>query len=421
MSRGAGISSRGGGGGGGPGGGGGSDGREAFAGFTATSGSFFGFGAPPALAPPLPAGAAFAPLLAAGFAGDFAAGAAFPFCDLPFVFANAGTVTLSPVDRMPGSHVDAGMKRSWTLATLIALGGTATADIGAPSAGDLATESISVRSHRGAAEDYLVMPSGGELTAQMRFITADQMLDGGSIKFTDLALFGLSARWSLFSRLELGVSVDLLPKQPAGTDEKPWQSVGGQLRSPLGKHVAIQIAGGGGHLMNHSGKWTSESLTLEWKKPIAEVLAFDVQGGIVGLGLDAPNTPSNAFITEVSINTTAMFREPKGHWGGWLGIGYSVPVQASGRDPTTDLAIDPQPRLNFHAGTVVSLVKKWDLYIDIAVVDRGDRASPTTQLPILNGGFDQQQIIFGITRHIESKPSAPPSYDHNDGMYLGAL
>ena len=59
-------------------------------------------------------------------------------------------------------------------------------------------------SMRGVAEDYLVMPSGGELAAQMKFITADPMLGGTTLKFTDLALFGLSGRWSLFSKLELG-------------------------------------------------------------------------------------------------------------------------------------------------------------------------------------------------------------------------
>lgn len=279
----------------------------------------------------------------------------------------------------------------------------------------MAAEITVARSHRGVAEDYLVMPRGGELTSQMRFITAERMLDGDRLKFTDLALFGLSARWSLFSRLELGASVDLLPKQPASTDEKPWQSVGITLRSPLGRNVALQVAGGGGHLMSHSGKWTSESLTLEWKKPIHELLAFDIQGGVSGLGLDAPNTASNAFITEVTLNATALFREPRGHWGGWLGIGYSVPVQSSGRDPTTEMTIDPQPRLNFHAGTVVSLVKKWDLFIDFAVIDRGDLANAATRLPILDGGFDQQQIIFGVTRHIDAGRSNRRSVDDDGG------
>ena len=38
-------------------------------------------------------------------------------------------------------------------------------------------------------------------------------------------------------------------------------------------------------------------------------------------------TNSTAFITELSINTTALFRVPNGKWGGWVGIGYAVPVQ----------------------------------------------------------------------------------------------
>lgn len=313
------------------------------------------------------------------------------------------------------------MEPRWTLAGLLALGGTAVADSGAPTAADMATEITVGKSHRGVAQDYLVMPRGGELSAQMRFFTAESMAGGEALKFTDLALFGLSARYSLFSRLELGASVDFLPKQPSSTDEKTWQSVGVSLRSPLGKRVAIQVSGGGGHLLDHSGKWTSESLTLEWKKPIDEdFLAFNIQGGVVGLGLDAPNTTSNAFITELAINTTALFHMPNGKWGGWIGIGYAVPVQASGKDPTTNITIDPQPRLNFHAGTVLSLVPKWDLYIDFAVVDRGDVGDASTRLPILNGGFDQNQIIFGVTRHIEG-PKDDRRTSGDDAMHLGSL
>jgi hypothetical protein len=309
----------------------------------------------------------------------------------------------------------------WMLVAVTTLGGTAMADTLAPQPASMASEAVSLRHRRGVAQDQLVMPRGGELTAQMRFITADAMLDGDRLKFTDLALFGLSARWSLFSRLEIGASVDLLPKQPAGTDEKPWQSVGFLLRSPLSQTVAVQLSGGGGHLMNHRGKWVRESLAIEWKKAVdPDFLSFNIQGGVTGLGLDAPNTDSSAFITELAVNTTALFRVPNGTWGAWLGIGYAVPVQASGRDPTTDVAIDPQPRLNFHLGTVLSLVPKWDLFIDLAVVDRGDLGSPATRLPILDGGFDQTQIIFGVTRRLEGSRRKRSS-DPDDAMYLGSL
>lgn len=317
------------------------------------------------------------------------------------------------------------MSRSaWTLAALISLAGVAAAE-SIPMPADSSGEVLAVeRSRRGVAQDYLVLPSGGELTAQMKFLTTDAMLGSGeSLKFTDLALFGLTGRWSLFTRLELSASVQLLPKQPSFTDEKPWQSVGFTLRSPLGRRVAVALSGGGGHLFQHQGKWIEESISVEWKKPIDEdFLAFDVQVGINGLGLSSPNTTtSTAYLTEAAMKTTALFHAPRGTWGGWLAIGYAVPVTSSGRDPTTELPIDPQPRLDFHLGTVLSLVPAWDIYVDFAVLDRGDERAGT-QLPILDGGFDQKQIMFGVSRHIETrrKPRYDDDYDQ-DPVRLGSL
>ncbi|HEY5949373.1 MAG TPA: hypothetical protein VIV40_27955 [Kofleriaceae bacterium] len=313
---------------------------------------------------------------------------------------------------------------AWTLAALGSLASVAHADSGMPVSADMATESVGVeKSHRGVAQDYLVLPEGGELTAQMRFVTADSML-GSELEFSDLALFGISGRWSLFTKLELAASVELLPKQPSFTDEKPWQSVGVSLRSPLGRHVALALSGGGGHLLAHQGMWTGESLTLEWKKPIHEdFLSFDVQAGVNGLGLSSPNTTSStAYLTEVAMQTTALFHEPRGHWGAWIGIAYAVPVQFSGKDPTTEVAIDPQPRLNFHMGTVLSAVKQWDIYVDFAVIDRGDEGNAATRLPILDGGFDQKQIIFGVTRHVDGRhKSYDRSDDGDDAVRLGSL
>ncbi len=306
-------------------------------------------------------------------------------------------------------------KLTWTLAALAALGGTAIADSLEPVAAGSYSEAVTVSgSYRGVAQDYLVAPEGGEITGQMKFVTADAVLGDAPLKFTDLGLFGIGGRWSLFSKLELAASADFLVKQPSYTDEKPWQSVAFALRSPLGKRVALAVSGGGGHLLGHSGMWTREAMMVEWKKPICcdseNIAAFDIQGGVDGLGLSAPGGGMNAFLTEVSTQTAVQFREPTGHWGGWLGIAYAVPVQHSGSDPTTGLAIDPQPRLDFHLGTVLSLEHTWDLFADFAVVDRGDLQNPATRLPILDGGFDQKQIVFGVTRHID----APKHARHDD-------
>jgi hypothetical protein len=311
-------------------------------------------------------------------------------------------------------------KPGWTLVALASLGGTALADTTQPiAADDMASEAVAVTgSHRGVAHDYLVAPDGGELTGDMKFVMADATPNGAALKFTDLALFDLVGRWSLFGKLELSGSVDFLPKQPSFTDERPWQSAGGAVRAPLGSQAAITLSGGGGHLLDHTGMWSREALALEWKKPIApEFLAFDIQGGVDGITLSAPRS-HGAEITELSVQTTALFHTPHGECGAWVGIGYAIPVQSSGLDPTTGMALDPQPRLDFHAGAVLAIEKTWDLFADFAVIDRGDLANAATRLPILDGGFDQKQIIFGVTRHIDAPHHHDPDVDPENAYQL---
>ena len=63
--------------------------------------------------------------------------------------------------------------------------------------------------------------------------------------------------------------------------------------------------------------------------------------------------------------------------------------------------------LSFQTGEVVSLMQtNWSLFASYAVVDRGDWDRPATQLPILDGGFDQQQAVFGVEYAFVSEP--PP-------------
>lgn len=303
-----------------------------------------------------------------------------------------------------------------TLVAFVSLGGIAFADEVRP-----AVELSDVirgggGSHRGVAQDYLVAPSGGELSAQMRFLMTEPSLGNEAMKFSDLALFGIGGRWSLFSKLELSLEANFLAKQPSFTDEKPWQSVGGAIRSPIGKRAALQISAAGGHLIDHEGMWTKEALILEWRKPIMEMLQFDLAGGVDGVSLSAPDAPS-AFITEVAFSTSALFRVPNGVWGGWVGLAYAVPVAYRGQDPTTGMSVDPQPRLDFRIGTVLSLVKEWDLFAEFAIVDRGDMEDPATRLPILDGGFDQQQVILGVTRHFEGPKRR--RRDDDDAMQIG--
>jgi hypothetical protein len=81
-----------------------------------------------------------------------------------------------------------------TLLALVALGGTASAD-DPNHLDEVLLIDGSQTSHRGVAEDYLVIPQGGELTGQMKLITADDGLAGRPLKLTDLGLFGVSGRY----------------------------------------------------------------------------------------------------------------------------------------------------------------------------------------------------------------------------------
>ncbi|MBL9018152.1 MAG: hypothetical protein JNL83_28455 [Myxococcales bacterium] len=294
-------------------------------------------------------------------------------------------------------------RTAWTLLALAGLGGTALAEQeDGGRTGGVEALALTHGSHRGISQDYLVRPSGGELSAQIRLVMSEPSLGPATepLRLTDLGLFDISGRWSLLSKLEVSAAVTLVPKQPSYTDEKPWQSVALGLRSPLGRKVAVSLTGAGGHLLDHTGMWTREALMIEWRKPIAQVLDFGVSGGMDAITLSDKGSRSGLF-SEVVVATSALFREPSGHWGGWVGVAYALPVFTRGGDPTTGMDLDPQPRLDLRLGNVLSITKEWDLFAEIAIVDRGDLSNPQTRLPILDGGFDQQQVMLGVTRHIE--------------------
>jgi hypothetical protein len=295
------------------------------------------------------------------------------------------------------------IKLDWTLAALVALGGTAVAneqpETTVPGMASDHVVLVEGGSARGVAQDYLVLPDGGEITGQLKFMTADPLLGGMPLKFTDLALLGLSGRWSLHPRLEVAVSAEFLPKQPSYTDEKVWQSAGASLRTPLGRRLALAVAGSAGHLLDHTGLWASEALTLEWKKNIVpKMFDFDVSGGLAGTRV--ADRGASALLVETVVRGQWLFHEPTGHAGGWVGVAYALPVYKHGSDPTTAMPIDPQARLDFHVGGVLAIDASWDLFAELEFIDRGDLAAPQTRLPILDGGFDQRQILLGVTRHV---------------------
>ena len=54
-------------------------------------------------------------------------------------------------------------------------------------------------------------------------------------------------------------------------------------------------------------------------------------------------------------------------------------------------------------GALVGVTKALDLFVEISMLDRGDLEDPSTTLPILSGGFDQQRLLFGFNRRFGTR------------------
>jgi hypothetical protein len=255
-------------------------------------------------------------------------------------------------------------------------------------------------SPRGVAEDFLVLPDGADLGGRLRLITADDGLGAGRIKLTDLALLDLNAQWGFAHGYELDGAVSVLAKQPAGTDEPVLQGGSLAVRRDLFTRTALAVSGSIGPLAGLPGYELGAAVFVAHKHRLNQFIAFALAGGA-----------SSTFLRPAMASDRPYLFEGAGHaavqvafdriWGGWMGAGYALPALHRGHDPVSGMALDPQPRLDLNIGTAVQLADQWDLAIDLTIIDRGDRASPATRLPILDGGFDQIQLTIGISRRVD--------------------
>jgi hypothetical protein len=242
----------------------------------------------------------------------------------------------------------------------------------------------------------IIMPSGQmEVAGEMAFVTADPWLGHPAIDFTDLALFRARVRRSFSKRLELFLGTELLAKQPAYLNEPVWQGADGGLRLAFSRIFAAEIGGGGGPLLAHAGAWWSFSPALLAKVHIGEYTRFVLRGGDSFTVLE--RQPRAAWLEELDLGGQAQWGDR--HGALWLGIDYAVPFgwgpHASRSPAPGDL--DPRVRVGLSVGGVLSVGDEgWDLYATYSIIDRGELNAPATTLPILDGGFDQRQMIFGV-------------------------
>jgi hypothetical protein len=268
---------------------------------------------------------------------------------------------------------------------------------------------LAVESPRSKAGPSMLMPKGSlTVGVDLSFLTADAGLGDGPTRFTDVVLFRPRARYTPGNRVELYAGTTLLPKQPSFTDELVWQ--GGNLGTLV--HLGGRLAGfaqaAGGALTNGAGWWTGFDLGVQARKSLDEIVVLQgALGGATSLLFFDHETENTFWFAEVAAHGEILFQAPDQILAGWLGVDYRVPV-AHGPDEPDPLSgdyLDPQPRVNFHLGFALAFLDDWDLFTEFAILDRGDVEDPATTLPILEGGFDQQHVVFGLMRRFQTQSS----------------
>ncbi|MCA9677131.1 MAG: hypothetical protein KC464_19045 [Myxococcales bacterium] len=255
-------------------------------------------------------------------------------------------------------------------------------------------------SARSNSSNWLILPRGWEATGELRLLTADAMpLAGGPaqpMRLTDVAITRAAVRRSLAGKAEITGGIDLLPKQTSYTDELVWQGADVGARFGIRQHYAEWVDLAVGPMTADQGYWASASTGVQRRARVHQTLSFQTAlgGSVTPLRFDGG--AEMAWLAEVVARGQALFMA-QDMFGLWLSADFGFPVAHGGELPGG--AFDPTSRVDVAIGCVYSVVDDWDVYAELSVVDRGDAGAPATQLPILQGGFDQRVLSVGITRH----------------------
>jgi len=258
-----------------------------------------------------------------------------------------------------------------------------------------------------------VVPSRREIEAssEMVFVTTRGPMAGvPQLYFTDLGLWRVHAAVTPVSGLRLTASVTFLPKQPATLDEPFWQTANLGARLALANWLAVGLDGEFGKLMADLGYHGASALTAQARIRMNQYTMWEARAGVIGTRL-WPAQTSDTSIWFLETGAAGEFQlcwnycsEHRG--ATWLGIDIGVPVYHHPGDATVmdPIPIDPRTRLGLTVGSYFAVNETWDFYATLAWIDRGDPDVPSTQLPIIDGGFDQVQLAFGLIAHWWLKP-----------------
>ena len=248
--------------------------------------------------------------------------------------------------------------------------------------------------HRALARHALIAPEDSlRLALQTSLVTADgdltELLGVRELELTDLVLLTLSGAYSVDGKVELLVAGRLAPKQPLGAGAPLFQRAALGARVGLCPNVAATLELAAGPTLGRGPGFAEASLGLVGRYPAARSLVFDGSVGLGGLALSRGERWAG--LAEVLAGFDAILQS-RGKAGLAIGVAFAFPfVTRQAMEP-----LRPQTRVNVHATGVVALAERWDLWLQIAVLDRGELSAPNTVLPVLDSGFDQRQLSLGV-------------------------
>jgi hypothetical protein len=264
-----------------------------------------------------------------------------------------------------------------------------------------------------------------EISSQMVFVTSGAAMTAGvpELLFTDVGLWRTDVAYNPLPRLRLAGSVELLAKQPSTIDEPFFQAAGLGVQFNTSARTALTLGVDVGSMMGDSGNHGGVGLGFQGRKRMNEIVSWEGRVGVgaTQLWFDADTEEPFWFAEAGGSGEVQICWGPcERRFGAtWFGIDLAVPVyhHPDGADARTGLELDPHTRLGFTTGSFARISKHWDMFVSVSWVDRGDVEKPETQLPILDGGFDQVQLGLGLTAHWRLEACKPGDYspDCRDG------
>jgi hypothetical protein len=259
--------------------------------------------------------------------------------------------------------------------------------------------------------ENFVMPSGyAEIGGELALVTSGAVVTPRKLALGDLALFRPLARRSFSDELELSFSTTLLAKEPSGGHDWIWQGASlGALFEPSRGYGLVLGATGGPLLGGHGSFWSAApGITRKWTLDRAARAVLSLSDAFTALDRHG-ELAARSWLDEVVLGGEIELGRDEGAF--WVGANYAVPVAKHGEQPLLPgVRLRPATRLDLDVGGVwrVGEHDSWDLYAYYAWIDRGEASRPSTLLPVLDGGFDQQQVVLGIRHRFEPHADDTP-------------